>query len=275
MPVLDDVTRPPTHSAGLTKRVREVEESELESLMGSHLSVPLDEELRSLADRIRHMHPQDVAKALQTLAARIEPIEQHTPFAICAIVKERLPWLAIFFVGLILTMLVMDRFEEQLHQEVHLAFFVPLLIGHAGNAGTQASASLIQQAARGDMRRAELPAILWRESISAFFMGAFLAAGLSIGLVAYRMPEHVVLVVAVTLIALSVISAVVSSTLPILITTLGCNPANIAPPAITTILDSAGLFVYFLTAQAVFAHHGCLGDGSGHSACHGRHHHHH
>ena len=95
------------------------------------------------------------------------------------IVTARVGWLAVFFAGLLLTMIIMQSFEKVLEANVQLSFFVPLIVGHAGNTGSQAVSTVIRALALGEAKITDAIRITWKE----FCAGG--AIGLCLGTFAY------------------------------------------------------------------------------------------
>lgn len=94
--------------------------------------------------------------------------------SIVAMVKARGGWLTVFFVGLVLAAIVVERFEDLLTNEVELSYFVPLLIGHGGNTGSQSVATVIRALALKQITPRDMLVVLLKEGIAGVVMGAFL-----------------------------------------------------------------------------------------------------
>ena len=97
--------------------------------------------------------------------------------SVVKILKSRIGWLSAFFLGLILAAVVVERFEELLTHEVELSYFVPLLIGHGGNTGSQSVATVIRAIALKQIKpenTREVLQVLFKEAVSGFIMGGFL-----------------------------------------------------------------------------------------------------
>lgn len=183
--------------------------------------------------------------------------------SVCAAVRSRLGWLALFLVGLWGAAFVIDWFEHMLQRNVELAHFVPLIIGHGGNAGSQAVGSVIRALAAKELDpslRATFARVVSRETLVGGLCGVALGAlFLSVGLLCHLVSFHVGVVVAVSLPLVSLWANFVGATLPLLAARLGSNPALTSAPLMTTVIDSSGLLIYFLVAWAYYdfgeAHH--------------------
>ncbi|EOD28705.1 hypothetical protein EMIHUDRAFT_114097 [Emiliania huxleyi CCMP1516] len=155
--------------------------------------------------------------------------------SVCAAVRSRLGWLALFLVGLWGAAFVIDWFEHMLQRNVELAHFVPLIIGHGGNAGSQAVGSVIRALAAKELDpslRLRLDAASKRATFARVVSRETLVGGRCGG---------------------------DTATLPLLAARLGSNPALTSAPLMTTVIDSSGLLIYFLVAWAYYdfgeAHH--------------------
>ena len=106
-------------------------------------------------------------------------ITDYKKESIFGMVKARCGWLTVFFVGLVLAAVVVERFEDLLTSEVELSYFVPLLIGHGGNTGSQSVATVIRAVALKQISPRDMLSVLFKEALAGVFMGAFL--GLLVG----------------------------------------------------------------------------------------------
>lgn len=173
--------------------------------------------------------------------------------SVVKILKSRIGWLSAFFLGLILAAVVVERFEELLTHEVELSYFVPLLIGHGGNTGSQSVATVIRAIALKQIKpenTREVIQVLFKEAVSGFIMGGFLGMLVFVlSLVWEGISPLIGLVVAISLPLVSVWANVLGAGLPLFAVKLGFNPAVTSAPLMTTIVDSSGLVIYFLVAQ--------------------------
>ena len=173
--------------------------------------------------------------------------------SVVRILKSRIGWLSAFFLGLILAAVVVERFEELLTHEVELSYFVPLLIGHGGNTGSQSVATVIRAIALKQIKpenTREVFQVLFKEAVSGFIMGGFLGMIVFFLSLAWEGISPLIgLVVAISLPLVSVWANVLGAGLPLFAVKLGFNPAVTSAPLMTTIVDSSGLVIYFLVAQ--------------------------
>eukprot|EP00959_Pyramimonas_sp_CCMP1952_P435132 9111352-Pyramimonas_sp.AAC.2 len=165
-------------------------------------------------------------------------------------VKLRGGWLLVFFFGLILAAVVVERFEEVLKEEVELSYFVPLLIGHGGNTGSQSVATVIRAIALGHVKPRNLFFVLRKEIISGFIMGCGLGILIfCMSIVWEGFSPQVGLTVAVSLPIVSLWANMLGGLFPLVAVYLGYNPAVTSAPLMTTVVDSSGLIIYFMIAK--------------------------
>ena len=158
------------------------------------------------------------------------------------------------FTGIILT-----HFETSLMACAILTSFIPMLSGTGGNSGTQASTAVIRSLSLGEVRFSDLLQVVWKELRVALCCGICLAAAnfvkmLLIDRWLLRNPTvtpQVALVVCATLICTVVCAKLVGCSLPLLAKKLGFDPAVMASPFITTIVDALSLLIYFQVASMV------------------------
>ncbi len=171
--------------------------------------------------------------------------------------KNRIPWLLLLMVSATFTGMIITGFEGALAAQVALTAYIPMLMGTGGNSGSQASVTIIRALSLGELRFADLIGVLWKEIRTAVLCGVVLAAVcfLKIWLVDDLLLGHpgidlrvnavVCLALAVTVLAAKIVGAL----LPMGAKALKLDPAVMASPFITSIVDALSLLVYFLFAR--------------------------
>lgn len=175
--------------------------------------------------------------------------------------KKRGGWLAILFVGEMLTATAMGYFEHEIAQAVVLALFVPLIISSGGNSGSQAATLVIQAMAVGEVRLRDWFRVIRRELFSGLVLGSLLAAigGARILIwqaIWHRYGEHyqlVALTVSLSLIGVVLFGTIAGSMLPFILRRAGFDPASASAPFVATLVDVTGLVIYFSVAAAVLS----------------------
>jgi magnesium transporter len=167
------------------------------------------------------------------------------------VVRKRIGWLLLLFVAETFTGTVLRAFEDELAKVVALSFFIPLLIGTGGNAGSQTVTTIIRSLALGEIRLKEATRVLTREFSTGAIVGILLG-GIAFGralLWGAHMPLAVT--VGVTIVVICTWSTTVGSLIPIAAQRFGIDPAVLSAPLIATLVDATGLVIYFRIAKAI------------------------
>ena len=165
---------------------------------------------------------------------------------------KRIPWLLVLMISAAFTGSIITHYESALAQVVILTAFIPMLMGSGGNAGGQASVTIIRSLSLGEVRMGNIFRILWKE------LRVSLLCGLTLSVVAFgkvmlidRASVGVASVVALALLSTVVLANLVGASLPILAKRIKLDPAVMASPFITTIVDAASLVIYFFFATKI------------------------
>ncbi|WP_146341649.1 magnesium transporter [Nesterenkonia sp. NBAIMH1] len=184
-------------------------------------------------------------------AGGAEPLGRpYLAATVFGLARSRAVWLLVLVLAAVLTVNVLEFFEETLESMVVLALFIPLLIDTGGNAGSQAASAMIRALAVGEVRFRDLPRILWREARVGLLLGVMLAAiGFPIASIFYG--TDIGLIISLTLLVVCFWASSVGGILPLIATRLKIDPAVFSAPVVTTLVDATGLVIYFLIANAV------------------------
>jgi len=174
-------------------------------------------------------------------------------------VRKRAGWLAILFVGEMLTATAMGFYEREIARAVVLALFVPLIISSGGNSGSQASTLVVRALALGEVKVRDWWRVVRREIGAGMSLGAILA---SIGLVRillwqvlfHTYGDHylpIALTVATSLIGVVMWGTIAGSMLPLVLRRIGFDPASASAPFVATLVDVSGLVIYFSIASLI------------------------
>lgn len=168
--------------------------------------------------------------------------------------KSRTPWLLFLMLSATFSSLVIRGYENALAAVTVLTAYIPMLTDTGGNAGSQSTSTIIRGVAVGDIHPRDLPRILWREMRVALLCGGTLAVCNIIKLSLFdRVGIGVALVVSLTLLCTVILSQLIGGGLPLLARKIGIDPAVMASPLITTIVDTTTLLIYFNFAR-LFLH---------------------
>ena len=173
--------------------------------------------------------------------------------------KSRIPWLMLLMLSATFTGLIITSFEDALAAQVALTAFIPMLMGTGGNSGSQSSVTVIRALSLDELRFSDIGRVIWKELRTALLCGIALAIACfaKIWLIDrllmgnYEITFMVDLVVCLALCVTVIIAKVVGSVLPLVAKVLGADPAVMASPFITTIVDAVSLLVYFLFARSL------------------------
>ena len=173
--------------------------------------------------------------------------------------KHRIPWLMLLMVSATFTGLIITHFESALAAQVALTAFIPMLMDTGGNSGSQSSVTVIRALSLGEIEFSDLPRVVWKEIRTAVLCGISLAAACfaKIMLVDRLMLGNkdvtclVALVVCATMALTVLVAKVIGCVLPMLAKKVGFDPAVMASPFITTIVDALSLLIYFGIASVL------------------------
>ena len=173
--------------------------------------------------------------------------------------KHRIPWLLLLMVSATFTGMIITSFEGALAAQVALTAFIPMLMDTGGNSGSQSSVTVIRALSLGELRFSDIGRVIWKELRTAAFCGAVLAIVcfgkiLLVDRLLMGNPNVTVLVdavVCITLFCTVIMAKFVGCALPLVAKKLGFDPAVMASPFITTIVDALSLLVYFLFAKTL------------------------
>ncbi len=163
--------------------------------------------------------------------------------------RKRIPWLALLMILATFTGMIMSFFEDALKAHIILTAFIPMIMNTAGNSGSQASVTVIHGISVGEIEYSDTLRVLWKEFRVAFLCGISLALVMFIKcMVLDKLPLHISLVISITLILAVLFAKFIGCLLPIGAKKIGFDPAVMASPFITTIVDAMSLLLYFTMA---------------------------
>ena len=164
--------------------------------------------------------------------------------------KKRIPWLLLLMISATFTGSIITHFEEALATYVVLTAFIPMLMDTGGNAGSQASVSVIRSLSLGEIEYKDTIKVIWKELRVSLLCGATLAVANFVKLLVIdRVGTQIAFVVCTTLIMTVMVAKLIGCSLPILAKKLKFDPAVMASPFITTIVDACSLLIYFKFAS--------------------------
>jgi magnesium transporter len=215
-------------------------------------------------DDVLDVAEQEATEDIQKLGGMEALDAPYLKIGLLSMIRKRAGWLAVLFVGEMLTATAMGYFEDEIAKAVVLALFVPLIISSGGNSGSQATSLIIRAMAVRDVSLKDWWRVIRREFIAGFALGCVLA---SIALARILLWPHkekvygphyalVAATVACSLIGVVLFGSVAGSMLPFVLRRLGFDPAAASAPFVATLVDVTGLVIYFSIAYLIL--HGTL-----------------
>ncbi len=207
-----------------------------------------------IVDVIEEENTEDFEK----MAAMLPSDDEYLKTSVFEMAKNRLPWLLIMMVLSTVTGMIITHFEGVLSSTagigVALMASVPMLMGTGGNCGSQASTLAIRGLALGEIEFKDIFRVLWREVRVALMLGLVLAV-VNFARIWFLTPDNrsVALVVSIAMFVTVLIAKAVGCTLPLLAKAIHLDPALMASPIITTVVDAASLMVLFTVATKLLA----------------------
>ncbi|MCQ2497978.1 MAG: magnesium transporter [Lachnospiraceae bacterium] len=203
-------------------------------------------------DDVVDIMEEEATEDMEKMAAIIPSDKPYLKTTVFDTWKQRMPWLLLLMVSATLTGSIITKFEDSLAKMALLVAYIPMLMDTGGNAGGQASVTIIRGLSLNEIEYKDVIKVIWKEFRVALFCGITLAcANFAKLLLLDKIPVLVALVVCVTLVCAVVFAKFIGCTLPILAKRLGFDPAVMASPFITTIVDVISLLVYFAISTAV------------------------
>jgi len=181
-----------------------------------------------------------------------EPLDRpYLDSGVLSVAWKRLGWLALLFITGTLTGSVLRYFQRELDMMVALAFFVPLLIGTGGNAGSQTTSTIIRALAMGEIGFGDALRILWHELRTGIILGVMMSVITFVRALTWGASTTLALAVAISIYAIVIWANGLGSLLPLLAARLGIDPTIVSGPVMSTLVDATGLFIYFTIAKLV------------------------
>ncbi|MBS9776013.1 MAG: magnesium transporter [Fusobacterium sp.] len=200
-------------------------------------------------DDIVDVIDQENTEDLQKMAAMNPSDEEYLKESVFSLAKHRIVWLLVLMISATLTGLVIEKYQGILQSVVVLAMFIPMLMGTGGNAGAQSSTLVIRGIALEEIEMSDIFQVIWKEFRVSVVVGIILAS-INFLRIFYinKMDLNLSLVVCGSLLVTIIIAKMIGGALPLIAKTLKIDPAIMASPLITTIVDTAALMVYFKLA---------------------------
>ena len=195
---------------------------------------------------------EETTEDIEKMAAVMPSDKPYLKTSVFDAYRKRIPWLLLLMISATFTGSIITSFEDALSKYVVLTAFIPMLMDTGGNAGGQASAIIIRGLSLDEIEFSDWFTVVWKEIRTAALCGLTLALCNFIRLLMFdRVSVAVAFVVCVTLLMSVIVAKFVGATLPMLAKRIGMDPAVMASPFITTIVDAISLLIYFRVATIV------------------------
>jgi magnesium transporter len=221
------------------------------------ISMPVVDKERRLVgiitvDDVVDIIDQENTEDFQRMAAMQPSEEEYLKTSVLELAKNRIPWLLILMISATFTGNIIRKYEEALQSVVILASFIPMLMDTGGNAGAQSSTLVIRGIALGEIKLNDLGKILWKEFRVSVIVGLILAIVNFLRIYFLeKVAFNISIVVSISIFATVILAKIVGGSLPIIAKKLKLDPAIMASPLITTIVDAVALMIYFAAATSI------------------------
>ena len=207
---------------------------------------------RDDADEAIDVMEEETTEDIEKMAAMLPTDKPYLKTSVWETYKSRIPWLLLLMVSATFTGQIIARFEDALSAFAILTAYIPMLMDTGGNCGSQASVTVIRGISLDEIEFSDLFRVIWKEIRVAVVCGATLAAANFVKLMLVDkmifgnpITITVALVICLTLVVTVFAAKVVGCTLPLLAKKIGFDPAVMASPFITTVVDAISLMIYF------------------------------
>ena len=199
---------------------------------------------------------EEATEDIEKMAAVLPSDKPYMKTSVFGLYKKRAPWLLILMLSATFTRAIISSFEAVLANVLILSSFIPMITGSGGNAGSQASVSVIRALSLGEIHFRSIFLVLWKEFRVSILCGITLAAANFVKLLLFDLNGQenafmIALVISLTLVGTIIMAKLVGSSLPLLASKVGFDPAVMANPLISTVCDSLSLLIYFGIAKLI------------------------
>ena len=195
---------------------------------------------------------EEATEDIEKMAALIPSDKPYLRIGVLETYKKRMPWLLFLMISATFTGAIITHYKTELQAYIVLTSAIPMLMDTGGNAGSQASVSIIRGLSLQEIKFTNLAQVIWKEIRVAVLCGATLAAVNFIKLIVINhIAPLIALIICVTLVLAVVFAKTMGALLPMITDRIGFDPAVMASPLITTIVDAVSLSIYFALATQI------------------------
>jgi magnesium transporter len=164
--------------------------------------------------------------------------------------SRRIVWLSLLVILNLITANIIENYEHILAATVALSFFIPLLLASGGNSGSQAATLMVRAISTGDIKLNEWLKVIFKECAIGFSLGIIMGSLTSL-LGFYWGGLNVGLIMAISMLIIIIVSNLIGTILPFLLTLFKFDPAIASGPLVTTITDISGILIYFFVSSNI------------------------
>lgn len=211
-------------------------------------------------DDVFDVAEEEATEDMQLMAGMSALSKYYSETGIFEMVRKRIGWLAVLFLGQMLTVTALASFADTLAAAAILAFFIPMIISSGGNSGSQAATLIIRAVSTGDVQENEWRRIFTRELLSGMMLGLIVGVlgsmVIALWLILRGEIIDIVLIYQILTIGLSLVGVIIfgnliGAMLPFIMTKLGFDPAITSAPFVATLVDVTGILIYFSLATVL------------------------
>ena len=202
------------------------------------------------ADDAMEVLQEEATEDMERMAAMMPSETPYLESPVVRVFLSRIPWLLLLMISAAFTGGIIAHFEDALAAQVALTAFIPMLMDTGGNCGSQSSVTVIRGLSLGELSFSNWPRVLWKELRTGALCALVLAVVNYLRLLVFSgVGQGVAATVSLTLAVTVVLADLIGCSLPILARRLGFDPAVMASPFITTLVDAVSLLTYFRLAS--------------------------
>lgn len=203
-------------------------------------------------DDIMDVIEEEATEDFQRMAAMVPSEEAYLNSGVIELAKQRIPWLMVLMIAATVTGAIIKKFEGLLSTIVVLTAFIPMLMNTAGNSGNQSSTLIVRGLATSEVELKDIWKVLWKELRIGIIAGTVLAiVNFTKNMLFDNLSLLVSLTISLTVVIAVIVSKMIGGILPLIAKKLKLDPAIMAGPLITTLVDGLALMVYFGIASAL------------------------
>ena len=192
---------------------------------------------------------EEATEDIEKLAAIVPTDKPYMRTGVFETWKKRIPWLLLLMLSATFTTMIITGFEDALKAQVILTAFIPMIMGTAGNSGSQASVSVVRSLSLGEIEYRDTLKVMWKEVRVAILCGLTLALATFAKCIVFDdVGATIALVISLTLLIAVIFSKLIGCLLPIGAQKIGIDPTVMASPFITAVVDALSLMIYFSIA---------------------------